>query len=317
MSRVIRRCRALMIVLAAAIGLGQTVALASQPESDQRPTEREPGATPSLRVALEAVRAETGFEPPSVATADRAEAAFHALLSGDGSPEVLARVGLVRRRVQLEDGEALAVADPADDVRGRGFYLIQDEGAVDAPVLLQAPHRFKDLDTGAIVAQLAATGAFRMSAWNTVPRWAPDDRSDRRADLAHRDISHFNAATAAFAAVHPSGVVVQVHGFATGKRRTAAGSSADVIVSSGTTALVGPARRVRACLRSRLSVVVRGYGDDVSELGATTNRNAAMLRARGFNAFVHVELDRPLRRSLRRDADQRGRLRACLLEAAE
>ncbi len=283
-------------------------------EAGAAPTD--PANTVPLREALDAVRAQGGFEAPSAATVDDAQQVFAALLADELPVEDIAAVGLVRRRVTLSEAAGLAVADPVTDVEGRGFYLIRDRRVADAPVFLQAPHRFKDLDTGAIAAALAVTGAFRMSAWNTVPRWAPNDRSDRRADLAHRDVSHFNAATAAFAAAHPDGVVVQLHGFAVGKRRTSAGRSADVIVSSGRRSLSGPAEHVRDCLRSRLSVVVRGYGDDVHELGATTNRNAAMLRAQGFKRFVHVELARALRRSLLEDAAQRARLRQCLTEIA-
>jgi hypothetical protein len=308
--------RCLIPVLGAVVA-APALAMGDSPEMPHRIPRNAPAETLPLDTALAAVRAESGFQPASPATAERAERVFGELLAGEVPDEGLAAIGLVRRPIALDDGKALAVHDPADAVRGRGFYLVQDASRSVAPVFLQAPHRFKDLDTGAIAAEMAAGGTFRMVAWNTVPRWAPDDRSDRAADLAHRDTSHFNAATAAFARADPSGVVVQLHGFASGKRRTAAGRSADVIVSSGTKELAGPARRVRDCLRARLGARVLGYGEDVSELGATTNRNAAMLRDMGFNRFVHVEMDRGLRRALVTDADQRSRLRACLLEAAE
>lgn len=304
------------ILAVGAVLAAPVLAMGDAPEMRHRIAPGEPAERLPLDDALTAVRAESGFQPASPATMERAQAVFEALLSGEVPEEGLAAVGLVRRGVALDEGEALAVHDPPDAVRGRGVYLIRDATQAAAPVFLQAPHRFKDLDTGAIAAELAKTGAFRMVAWNTVPRWAPDDRSDRSADLAHRDTSHFNAATAAFAAAHPDGVVVQLHGFASGKRRSAAGRSADVIVSSGTRSLTGAAEQVRDCLRSRLGVRVRGYGDDVSELGATTNRNAAMLRGMGFHRFVHVEMDRPLRRSLLADAEQRDQLRVCLLGAA-
>ena len=276
-----------------------------------------PGPAP-IGAALDAVRAEAGFQAPSWRTMQDARAVFRRLLTGEAEPRAAALqpFGLVARPVRLGTGRAYAVSDPPAEVRGRGFYLLDQEAPGTSDVLLQAPHRFKDLDTGEIVAELVAGGGFRAAAWNTVPRWAPDDRSDRSSDVAHLDVSLFNAFTLAFADAYPEGAVVQIHGYARGHRDTPAGRRAEVIVSSGTRRLHGPARAVCRCLDSALDAVVLGYGESVLELGATTNRNAAALRRIGFRRFVHVEMVRELRRRVLEEPDVQARLRRCLLEAA-
>lgn len=280
--------------------------------------EGEEASPTPLAAALDEVRAEAGFQAPSWRTMQDARAVFRRLLTGEAEPDAAAleRFGLVARPVRIGTGRVPALSDPPAEVRGRGFYLLDREASGASDVLLQAPHRFKDLDTGEIAAELVAAGGFRAAAWNTVPRWAPDDRSDRSSDVAHLDVSLFNAFTLAFAEAYPDGAVVQLHGYARGHRDTAAGRRAEVIVSSGTRRLHGPARAVYRCLDSALDAVVLGYGESVFELGATTNRNAAALRRIGFRRFVHVEMVRELRRRVLEEPALQARLRRCLLEAA-
>ncbi len=280
--------------------------------------EDQEGRTVPLAAALEAVQAEAGFQAPAWRTMQEARTVFRRLLAGEAEPDAAALepFGLVARTVRIGTGRVHAISDPPAEVRGRGFYLL-NQGVSDASdVLLQAPHRFKDLDTGEIATELVAAGGFRAAAWNTVPRWAPDDRSDRSSDVAHLDVSLFNAFTLAFAEAYPDGAVVQLHGYARGHRDTSAGRRAEVIVSSGTRRLQGPARAVYRCLDSALDAVVLGYGESVFELGATTNRNAAALRRIGFRRFVHVEMVRELRRRVLEEPALQARLRRCLLEAA-
>ena len=274
------------------------------------------GRAKPLAAALEPIQAEEGFQAPAWPAMQEAQKAFRRVLAGKAEPaeKEFRPFGFTLRTVRLETGPALAVTEPPSDVRGRGFYVIDRHAS--APVLVQAPHRFKDLDTGAIVAELVAPGGFRAAAWNTVPRWAPDDRSDRSSDVAHIDASYFNAFTQAFAEAYPDGAVVQIHGFARGNRDTAAGRRADVIVSNGTRRLQGPARAVHRCLSGALDATVLGYGETVFELGATTNRNAAALRRLGFQRFVHVEMVRDLRRRALAEPRLQERIRGCLLEAA-
>lgn len=296
----------LCVLLAATISGGAAAAMS------------EDAASTRLPAALDAVRAEDGFRAPTWNVMQTARTTFRRLFSGDAESgsETFDRLGFATRSVALDTGNALAVSDPPGDVRGRGFYLLDRTASPEGNLLVQAPHRFKDLDTGKIVAALVQGGRFRAAAWNTVPRWAPDDRSDRSSDVAHIDVSFFNAFTLAFAEAYPDGAVVQVHGFAREHRDTAAGRDADVIVSSGTRQLREPAHRVHGCLNAALDGAVLAYGEDVFELGATTNRNAAALRRNGFDRFVHVELAREMRRRLLAEPVVQDRLRRCLLKAA-
>lgn len=278
------------------------------------------GAEPiaDLRRHFDGVRADTGFRAATRDDAAVAESVFFRLLTGRpaaGDRDALAALGFIPSRVRLDaGGTAQVVADTPGDIAGRGYFLVGEDAA---PLLVQAPHRFKDLDTGAILMEIAAAMPLRAAAWNVVPRRTPDDRVRGEADLAHVDVSYFNAFTRAFARTHSNGVVIQLHGFATEKRRTRSGRRAAVIVSNGTETLAGPARRVRDCLARALPGPVMGYGEDVFELGATTNRNAAALRSIGFDRFVHVELSRDLRRRLLAEPRLRAALYGCLRAAAD
>ena len=70
---------------------------------------------------------------------------------------------------------------------------------------------------------------------------------------------------------------------------------------------------VADCLQRRLQEPVRLYPRDVRELGATRNVQGRLLRERGHDGFVHVELAQPLRERLRNEQELRSGFAACLV----
>jgi hypothetical protein len=122
----------------------------------------------------------------------------------------------------VDSTEAWLIREHPDHRYGRGMFLIRPQATTS--LCLQAPHSFYDTHTGTIVAGLATSRHVKAVAWNTVHR--------KRHDWSHSNESFLKAFTRAFARSVPNGLIVQVHGFAGGKRRTAAGRQADVIVSN-------------------------------------------------------------------------------------
>ncbi|MGE3297250.1 MAG: hypothetical protein AB7I68_07830 [Porticoccaceae bacterium] len=203
------------------------------------------------------------------------------------------------------EGGIWVLRERADRRRGRGFYAVRTGAG--APILLQAPHQYYDAHTGVIARQLLLESDAIAAAWNTAPRYQTET-----SDLVHIQNSYFHAQSRAFAALHPDGRILQLHGFSVGKRTSAAGRGAAAIVSSGTRTPSPAAAALAACLSSRLGIRALLYPRDVQELGATRNTLAADLRRRNFAGFLHLELSQALRHRLMNDAAARQVLIQCL-----
>lgn len=269
----------------------------------------------SLEVALQKSRLKDGYIGPTPEQAAQAEALFSRLLAGETSPELdagLADLGFERASASLGQDVVIVVQEAEGRREGKGIYALRMTGA---PVLLQAPHRYKDLHSGTLLARLFAQGGARAAAWNTVPRWYDDAQGVRvTADLAHLETSYFNAFATAFAKADPKGArVVQVHGFDPRNRSTALGAIAGAILSSGAATPSAAVRQIGGCLTPAFAPdPVFLFPEDVTELGATTNSTAAALRALGFAGFVHIELSRDLRERLVGSPELSGRMARCL-----
>lgn len=203
------------------------------------------------------------------------------------------------------EGGILVLRERADQRRGRGFYAVRTSAG--APILLQAPHQYFDAYTGVIARQLLLESDALAAAWNTTPRY-----QTKTSDLVHIRNSYFHAQSRAFAALHPHGRILQLHGFSVGKRTSAAGRSAAAIVSSGTRTPSPAATALAACLSSHLGIRALLYPRDVQELGATRNTLAADLRRQNFAGFLHLEMSAELRRRLMNDAAARQVLIQCV-----
>ncbi len=216
------------------------------------------------------------------------------------------------RRVGLHlGGRACQLVMEAPDARrGRGLYLFCPHAP--RAIALQLPHGFKDEHTGRIGLQLASSGEFALVAWNTVPRSYRRQGQTVDADLAHLPESYFTALTRAVAASGGLRLVVQLHGFSQAKRRSAAGRTADFILSSARREAGPSALALAACLRQQGEGRVRIYPREVRELGALSNRQAAVLRETVGTAFLHVEMSAEIRKRLVRRAANRRSLLACL-----
>ena len=208
-------------------------------------------------------------------------------------------------KIPFGDEELWLLQELPDARRGRGVYVFRQSPTL--PIVLQAPHSGFDQHTGEIVARLFAEGGFTCAAWNSIGR--------EQIDFAHSEGTYFQALTQAVGESFPEMLVVQIHGFDERKRETAAGKKASLIVSNGT---VSPPRWF---LQSALvfgrefpdkSVLV--YPFDTSELGATTNSQARVLRSQGNYSFLHLECNRSFRKAARDDSAHRSELTQCLRE---
>ncbi len=254
----------------------------------------------------------------STAAEQAAERAlFEALLAAPGEVPALApRAAAIGLRL-VACGDAAVVVEEDGARRGRGAYVVSLAPGP-AQLLVQIPHTFSDRYTLPLGRELFAAAGARAIAFSTLHRRGSagygdsDSRVPPRghADVAHDPDSTFQAFTAAWMAVQPAGLVVQLHGFA--DRRV----DADVVVSPGTRAPAPPwARGVRDDLARLLpGRIVAVYPDDVDDLGATTNSQGQAVRAAG-GRFLHVELSFSLRESLRRRSGDRARFIAGLAKA--
>lgn len=240
-----------------------------------------------------------------------AEQQFKQLLAANSRTEA----GAAWRQLGFEslatrEGGILVLRERADQRRGRGFYALR--ASTGAPILLQAPHQYYDAYTGAIARKLFLESDAVAAAWNTTSRYRT-----KTSDLVHVQNSYYHAQSRAFAALHPQGRILQLHGFSAGMRKSIAGRAAAAIVSSGTRTPSPAATALAACLSSHLEVPALLYPRDVQELGATRNTVATDLRRQNFAGFLHLEMSAALRHRLTNDAAARQVLIQCLKEAAQ
>ena len=236
----------------------------------------------------------------------RAEQAFLLLASGRSAQ---APVGFAVEPVS-DPFRGARIEEPERDCRGGGSYVLRQEpGAV--PLLISAPHRSADRLTGTLTMRFFVEGRAQAAAWNSVPR--RNACGEEGSDIARLRRHPFTAFSTAFARAFPGGRVVQIHGFDKERRRTRAGRTADLILSSGSRTAGPHLKVIAACLRRDLpSLRVALFPDEVRELGATRNAQGIRLRQYGFKGFVHAELSLGLRQHLMRDEALRGHFIACL-----
>lgn len=245
----------------------------------------------------------------------QAEAAFRHWLAAadrDSAAEGSSNAGLDipgLAPVRLAAPDLVVWTESPQARRGRGLFAVRPAGG--AALMIQAPHQYFDRRTGTLARQLFLESNAMTGAWNTAHRYKGQD-----SDLVHMADSYLHAFSRAFADRPGAGRILQLHGFDSDRRRTSAGRRAQAILSDGSQHPPETLARLTACLSERLGIRALLYPRDVRELGATTNTLAADLRRRGFDGFVHLELDADLRKHLVGDADARKRLVQCVLETA-
>lgn len=249
------------------------------------------------------------FSPPETDELERARRLFAAILAGQ-SPETLQReaAALDLEIVRTAEPDALVVIEKAGARRGRGLFAFR-EGDGDT---LEVPHSFKDEMTREIGLALFAEGRFAAAVWNTVPRYAEFGGNRVNTDMAHLDATYFMAFTQAVAARRPQRNILQIHGFDQRKRKNAEAREADLILSAGHRNPPEELRRHQRCLNGGAAWKTALYPESSPELGGTTNAQAGWLLSNGFDRFIHAEMSRPLRETLRQDGAARRQLLDCL-----
>ncbi len=315
--RMMRCCRVMLLY-------GSLLLLGCQPlaQADTTVNETPPNEPAANVTALDEMLAQASqggsFVVPSPQQLEQASDLFERTLRG----ETLATLGVDWQQLGFKlDSYTVDHAQwwILQDIRkqGGGFYVFRHDGRHNPwPVALQAPHSFHDLRTRELALLLMQQGGFVAAAWNTVHRYGGGEHSGQHApaDVAHTDNSYFQAFTRAFARRYPHGAILQLHGFVQQKRKTEEGRSADMVLSTGSMSVTSSLLQLNQCFRQQFIGVSRLFPMDIHELGATTNRNASMLRAMDFTGFVHVEMSAPLRKKLVEVKFLRERMLSCIRE---
>lgn len=244
-----------------------------------------------LAQVLDAARGGT-YKEPTAAELRTAKGLFERTLKGQEDVKALTAAWKAVHFDLIAHREAgislLILRESTGHKRGRGLYVFRQGTTV--PLAVQAPHAWDDLHTGPIAARLVVECAAQAAAWNTLPR--------AEVDLAHETLSYFQSFTAAFARVRADGVVVQLHGFARKSRRTEAGRTSDMILSSGTKKPPLWVLEAARQLKAKVAESARVFPREVNELGATTNAQGALLRGLGHEGLLHVEMSLEMRKKL-------------------
>lgn len=268
------------------------------------------GLADELAGMLDTARRGGAYRTPPPVELAAAEALFERTLRGGDEALAKAWEELDMRLSEVRDGgERFWLLREGAGKTGRGVYLFRRAGAL--PLVWQAPHGFKDLDTDRLALALLREGRAVAATWNSVPRDGGRG-GERDADLAHLPESYLTAFSRAFVRVHPDGAVIQLHGFAPEGRKDRGAREADLILSAGHRYPGYRLRQVAACLGGKLPGAVRLYPDQARELGGTTNRIGRLLRELGLAGFIHGELSPALRRRLLDSSELRGAFLDCL-----
>ena len=265
----------------------------------------------SLAELRTAASRECGWLPPPAPSLGRAEDLFVRTLRRDGQdlPGLQdAWRDLHMELIPLREGDAeyLVLREPETEKAGRGFYAFRLGPA--PAIALEAPHSAFDKHTGEIAVLLLQEGRLMAGAWSTAPR--------AKADLAHLPQSWFQSFTAAWARACPGGVILQLHGFEQGKRKSDSAAEADMILSGCGADPPAWLKKMSDGLKRSLSGVVKLYPDDVKDLGGTANAQAQLLRGANFDGFAHIEMSVELRRRLVEEQPLRKTFLECIGSAA-
>ena len=252
------------------------------------------------------------FVAPSAQDFQQAKILFQRLFDGDEiNPEAWSSLGMHVSILHDHKDVLIVVYEQENRQFGRGFFVVRKK-MKDLPLLLQAPHTFKDLYTGRITLKLLLSGRAQAAAWNTVPRSYERSGILVDADMAHRSNTFFVAFGEAFAQRYPTAKTMQLHGFSQKKRRSDAGMTADFILSSGNQRPNVSTQHLSRCLKKNISTQVKMYPVEVSELGGTRNVTARLLRNWPSHHFIHMEMSFEIRQAIRESKKIQGALLSCL-----
>ncbi|MGD8909270.1 MAG: hypothetical protein PVI92_07965 [Chromatiales bacterium] len=252
---------------------------------------------------------------PSEQELRRAKILFLEIFNGIGDLEAMQAqwevLGFDWFSVEVNGERMVILKEKPSRCEGRGTFMFRTSGGTSD--LIQIPHRFYDKYTGDIGYRLMNQGEFRLTAWNSIHRYTPClDNGSASADLAHTGNNYFTVLAEAVALLSADSRIIQIHGFASSKRKTEAGRTSQIIVSDGTRQ---PSRKVQvltSCLRTYFHMRISLFPWDVNELGATTNQIGVKLREYDHQGFMHIELSKAARKALLADTDLMTALLNCI-----
>lgn len=217
-------------------------------------------------------------------------ALFEHLGQWESARQEMEKLGFQIEMIELSgDERVLVLREKEPSFTGKGFYLVR-VGKQDFPLLIQAPHRSFDKLTGEICLKMFLENPIQAAAFNTISR--------KNMDVAHADLTVFQAFTMAYADVHPQGRIVQLHGYSSSKRNSKSGLEADMILSDTTKNPSIWTHDVYTGLLDLTGLKIKLYGVDTRELGGTTNVQGKALKNQGFFNFLHLETRFPVRQEL-------------------
>jgi len=266
-----------------------------------------------LGYLLEQASIERVYQHISPAEMRQVEYLFLRMFQGERSAQLRQEWLMLSYHMQLinDRGTEFLVLYESEGRRiGRGLYVFRQ--SLPQPIVLQAPHSFKEYHTRQIVLEMMRESNVAAAAWNTVPRSINQYGSVINADLAHQEFSFFKAFSRAFALHYANGRILQIHGFAQQKRTTRAGATAAMIISSGRQIPTPAVLAAGQCLKLHIPGPVHIYPRDVSELGATTNAIGRALMQLGHAGFLHLEISREIRERLRHEGSLRQSVLQCI-----
>ena len=289
-----------------------------------------PGQTESVKNVLKKARCGGTFKQPEKNELALAKSLFAGMLNGVDlvdSVDAVDRGGRTDHRnfldlksawqkldydfkkIQEKQTVFYALSETDSRKSGRGFFLFPARSGRD--ILLEIPHSFKDLYTGDIGLKLFLEGQFAAAAWNTVPRYFTENKVKIDADMSDLMETWFAAFTKAFASKYPKGHVIQLHGFARGKRKSLSGKVSDMIISTGIHHPPPWLNSMDQCLESKFSAVINTFPLETKELGATQTSIGMVMRNMGHQGFLHIEISKAMRKALRDNAASREKLLGC------
>jgi hypothetical protein len=271
------------------------------------------GQGQTLEHLLERASTERVYRHVSLAEVQQVEPLFLRMFQGERSMQLRQAwlsLGFNMQSVNDNGAEFLVLYESDGRRTGRGLYVFRQ--SLPQPLALQAPHSFQEYHTRQIVLDMIREHNVAAAAWNTVPRSIEQDGTTINADLAHQDASFFTAFSRAFATHYVNGRIVQIHGFDQQKRRTQAGATAAMIISSGREIPTPAVLAAGQCLKQYIPGPVHIYPNDVTELGATTNAVGRTLTQLGNPGFLHLEISIGMRQRMRHDALLRQSVLQCI-----
>jgi hypothetical protein len=200
---------------------------------------------------------------------------------------------------------------------GQGMGVISLELAVSRAIFVQVPHRFYDKATLRIAAHWFDSGRVKLMMSNSLHRYQGRDSTPAfNSDFSSAPNSPLVAATRSFIRHFNKPLIIQLHGFAKEKRRSARAQQAAVILSHGANLPqrnLSTLNRAAHCIEQQVFAKTLVFPSQVLELGGTKNVIGKQLRKFGYTqSFYHLELSAELRSKLAQDSDLSLRLLACL-----